>query len=197
MKKSNLLILVLLALLIALCLGYNRGWAQAPTQIVPPKVGVVNVDQILKNSRKHIQWQERMNDKEAKIRAELQKLSTEADAIKADMDTRKTGSSDYLRLMSEWMAKTATVDSRRKFYDRQMMLEIQQWTESLYQEIRSIIARTAKTRKLDIVLSADEIELPASDVRDLLTIIKTNKVLYYSDAVDITQEILAQLDSSL
>ena len=91
MKKNNILILVLLAALIAVCVGYSRGWAQASRQILPAKVGVVNVDLVLKNSRKHAQWQGRMNDDEIKIQAELQKLKTEADAVIADMQTRQVG----------------------------------------------------------------------------------------------------------
>jgi Skp family chaperone for outer membrane proteins len=186
-----------LAALIAVCFGYNRGWAQASRQILPAKVGVVNVDLVLKNSRKHSQWQERMNAEEVKIRAKLQKLRTEADAIKADMQTREVNSDDYMKLMSELMSKSAIVDSQGKFYDREMMLKVQRWTESLYDEIRSIAEKTAKARGLDIVLAADEIDFPAADVRDLLMIIKTNKVLYHSDGLDITEEVLTQLDSSL
>ncbi|RKY05389.1 MAG: hypothetical protein DRP66_10605 [Planctomycetota bacterium] len=197
MMKKNILILVILGALIAVCIGYGRGWAQASRQILPAKVGVVNVDLVLKNSRKHGKWQERMNAEETDIRAKLQKLRAEADAVKADMQTREAGSDDYMKLMSDWMSKTADVDSKSKFYDRQMMLKVQRWTESLYNEIRSIAAKTAKARGLDIVLSADEIEFPAADVRDLLTIIKTNKVLYHSDGIDITEEVLAQLDSAL
>ena len=82
MKKNNIVVLVILGALIAVCIGYSQGWAQASRQILPAKVGVVNVDLVLKNSRKHTQWQERMNAEEIKIRAELQKLRTEADAIK-------------------------------------------------------------------------------------------------------------------
>jgi len=197
MKKKNILILVLLATLIAVCIGYSRGWARASREILPAKVGVVNVDLVLKNSRKHAKWQEGMNTEEAKLRAELEKLRTEADAVKADMVTREAGSADYMKLMSDWMSKTAAEDSKSKFYDQQMMLKIKQWTEGLYDEIRSIAEKTAKARGLDIILTADEIDFPAADVRDLLTIIKTNKVLYHSDEMDITEEILAQLDSSL
>ncbi len=197
MKKNNIVILVILAALIAVCIGYSRGWAQASRQILPAKVGVVTVDLVLKNSRKHARWQERMNTEEASIRTKLEKLKAEANAVKADMLTREAGSPDYMKLLEEGMSKTAAWDSKSKFYDRQMMLKVQRWTESLYSEIRSITEKTAKARGLDIVLAADEIDFPSADVRDLLTIIKTNKVLYHSDGIDITEEVLAQLDSAL
>jgi Skp family chaperone for outer membrane proteins len=197
MKKNNILVLVSLGVLIAVCTGYNRGWAQASKQIPPAKVGVVNVDLILKNSRKNAQWQERMNAEKAKIQAELQKLGTEADTVKADMQTREVGSPDYMNMMSDWMLKVAVVDSKNKFYERQMTLKVQRWTEGLYNEIRSVVEKTAKTRGLDIVLSANETDFPAADMRYLLTIIKTNKVLYHSGGIDITEVVLAQVDSSL
>lgn len=197
MKKNNILILVLTVALIAICIGYSRGWARGSRQILPAKVGVVNVDLVLKNSRKHGQWQERMNTEETRIRAELQKMKADADAVVADMQTREAGSDDYIRLMEDGMSKAAAWDSKTKFYDRQMSLKVKRWTEGFYSNILSIAEKTAKARSLDIVLSADEVDFPAGDVRDLLTIIKTNKVLYHSDQIDITEDVLAQLDSSL
>ena len=197
MKKNNIVILVILCALIAVCIGYSRGWAQASRQISPAKVGVVNVDLVLKDSRKHAKWQERMNAEERRFKAEVAKLEAEVEVILLDMQPRPAGSPDHIRLMEQGMAKTAALDLKRKVYDRQMMFKVKNWTEQLYDEIRSIVEKTAKARGLDIVLSADEIEFPAADVRDLLTIIKTNKVLYHSSRIDITEDVLAQLDSAL
>jgi len=188
--------LMVLASVIAVIMGYGQGWAQARKQIMPAKVGVVNVDRILKNSRKHAQWQERMNAEEAKIRAELDKMDKDAEAIRADMQTREQGSADYMKLMSSYMDKRAAADARNKYYEQEMTAKVQRWTENLYQDIRAITARVAGTRGIDIVLATEELTFPSASVRDLLLSIKTNKVLYQHNDLDITEEVLAQLDAA-
>lgn len=189
--------LVLLGAGIAVTLGYSHGWAQARRQIMPAKVATVNVDRILRNSKKHARWQERMNAEESKIRAELDKMDKDAEAIKADMGTREPGSADYMKLMSNYMDRRAAADAKNKYYEQEMTLKVQRWTEALYQDVRAITAKVAQTRGLDIVLATEEISFPAPSVRDLLLAIKTNKVLYQSDELDITDDVLVQLDSTM
>jgi len=195
--NKKMMALVLLVAAMAVVLGYSHGWAQARKQIMPAKVGVVNVDRILRSSKKHAQWQERMNGEEAKLRAELDKMDKDAEAIKADMQTREPGSSDYMKLMSGYMDKRAATDARNKYYEQEMTVKVQRWTESLYQDIRAITATVAQARGLDVVLATEELTFPTASVRDLLLSIKTNKVLYQNDDLDVTDEVLVQLDATM
>ena len=195
--KKKMISLVVLWAAVALVLGYSHGWAQARRQIVPAKVAVVNVDRILRSSKKHARWQERMNSEEAKIRAELDKMDKEAEAAKADMQTREAGSADYMKLMNTYMERRAAADAKNKYYEQEMTLKVQRWTESLYQDIRTITAQVAQARGVDIVLATEELSFPAASVRDLLLSIKTDKVLYNNSDLDITDEVLAQLDATM
>ncbi len=194
--KKRMITLIVLGAAIAVVMSYSHGWAQVRRQFMPAKVGVVNVDRILRSSKKHAQWQERMNAEESKLRAELDKMDKDAEAIKADMQTREPGSTDYMRLMSNYMDKKAAADARNKYYEQEMTLKVQRWTETLYQDIRAITAMVAQTRGLDVVLATEELTFPSASVRDLLLSIKTNKVLYQNDELDITQDVLVQLDAA-
>lgn len=179
-------------------LAYDYGSVKAAgNSIAPARVAVVNVDMILKNSKKHANWQNTMNTQESQIRAELEKLSRDADAIKADMATRERGSTGYMTLLSSYMEKTAAIEAKDKYYEQEMTMKIQRWTESLYQEILDIVNKTARVKGIDVVLAAQEISFPGPSIRDLLTTIRTNKVLYHASDVDITEEVLAQLDSNM
>lgn len=196
--KKNMVLTILLGGIIAL-LAYDYGSARAAAgkQILPARIAVVNVDMILKNSKKHANWQNKMNTEESRIRAELEKIRKDADAIKADMATREPGSTGYMTLMSTFMEKSASLDAKDKYYEQEMTMKIQQWTEAIYQEILDIVNKTARAQGLDVVLAAQEITFPGPSVRDLLTTIRTNKVLYHAPDVDITEEVLAQLDSNM
>ncbi len=196
-KNNNILIIVLLAALIVVCIGYSRGWAQAGREILPAKVGVINVDLVFRNSQRQAKWKNQMNIEVAKLEAKMEKLRTDAAAIEADMMTRDVGSADYMRLMSDYWDKLGELEARSKYYEQEMILKGGEWTKNLYSEIRSIVEKTAKLRKLDIVLVATEVMLPAVSAKELSPVIRMNKVIYHVDEIDITEEVIAQLDSAL
>ncbi len=197
MKKNNILIIVLLGALIAVCIGYNRGWAQAGREILPAKVGVVNVELLFTKSQRGIKWQDEVTIDLVKIRANLEKLRKDAAAAEADMQTREVGSADYMRLMSDYLEKMGEADARKSYYEEEMILKGEQWTKNLYNKIRSIVQEVAQLRRLDIVLVANEVELSQLRMRELAGVIAKNTVLYHTDEIDITEEVMARLDSAL
>jgi Skp family chaperone for outer membrane proteins len=102
-----------------------------------------------------------------------------------------------MKLMNTYMERRAAADAKNKYYEQEMTLKVQRWTESLYQDIRTITAQVAQARGVDIVLATEELSFPAASVRDLLLSIKTDKVLYNNSDLDITDEVLAQLDATM
>jgi Skp family chaperone for outer membrane proteins len=196
MKKSSILILAVALAVIVAGFGYSYGLAAGGRTFVPAKVGIVRLDMILKTSTRHSQWQDGMSAEQKKIRAELDKLDSEAELTKKDMATREPGSSDYMTLMASLLEKQATVDAKQKYYEADMREKVRKWTEQLYMDIRVITARLAKEKGLDVVLAAQEVEFPSPSVVDLANTMRTNKVLYHSENLDITAEVLAELDST-
>ena len=74
-------------------------------------------------------------------------------------------------------------------------MKMQFWSEKFYQQVVSAVEEVAKDKGLDIILSKEDVTLPARDMQDLMTTIKTNSVIYNSKRVDITDAVLAILDS--
>ena len=197
MKKNNIVILVILGALIAVCIGYSRGWAQASRQISPAKVGVVNVELMFTKSQRGIKWQEQVTADLARIRMNLEKLKKDAEAIQADMRIRPVGSTDYMKLMSDYLEKRGEADAKKAYYEEEVILNGEKWTKDLYNKIHSIVEKTAKLRGLDIVLVANEIDLSDLRMREVSEVVSKTKVLYHTDKIDITAEVMAQLDSEL
>ena len=83
MKKSMVLTILLGGIIAVLAYDYGSVKA-AGNSISPARVAVVNVDMILKNSKKHAQWQNKMNTEESRIRAELEKVR-KADGLKPEV----------------------------------------------------------------------------------------------------------------
>ncbi|NLH16526.1 MAG: OmpH family outer membrane protein [Phycisphaerae bacterium] len=177
-------------------IGYQQGQVSAAKSAVSPaKVGVVSIDKILKNSKKHEAWKKTMDAEEARIRAEFDKAKSELDLLQADMKTRTKGSEDYQKLGREYAEKEALLKAKDSYYEQEMTTKVQAWTETLYQDIQKRVGEVAKKNGLDIVIAREDTEYPAVSMRDLLLTIRTNKVMYYSDSLDITDEVLASLDA--
>ena len=163
-------------------------------QASPSRIAVVSIRRIFENCRKNTQRQEEMEAERKKIVAELEKISSEANAFRADMETRKPGSTDYVNLMRETMEKEALLDAKEKFYQQNLTSREQQWTEQLYLEIVAAIGNVAKQKGLDLVLAKEENQFPAASPNELLLMIKTSKVLFHADEMDITNEVLTAMD---
>jgi len=176
--------------------GYQQGRVEAAKAgIAPAKVGVVSIDAILKGSKKHEAWKKVMDAEEQKIRAEFDKFKSELDLLQADMKTRTKGGDDYQRLNREYAEKEALLKAKDSYYQQEMTQKVQDWTEKLYQDIQKKVADTAKKNGLDMVIGREDPDFPAVSMRDLLLTIRTNKVLYYAESLDITAEVLAALDA--
>jgi len=195
MKSTNVVMYVLAAAFVLAAAGATRPSAQAKIPSAPAKIGVMNLNQVLQGSKKHKAWQEKMNEEEKTIKAELDKLRSELDFINKDLKTLKEGSPDYTKLMRELAEKDGVAAAKEKYYEQEMTYKVKAWTEALYQDIVARVADVAKKNGLDIVLSSEEVEIPSLSMRELLLDIKTNKVLYRSDSLDITSEVLAALDA--
>jgi len=197
MKSSKVWLFVIVGMGLVWTLAYTQGRVTARVVTAPAKVGVVNVNTILQNSKKHKQWQERMSAEEQQITAEMDKLQSELDFMKKDLATLKKGSDAYIKLMRDMAEKDGVYQAKKQYYDQEMTMKVQAWTEQLYAEIQARIAEVAQRSGLDLVIGAETVEIPAANMRELLLDIKTNKVLYHAEGLDITNEVLAALDAGL
>jgi Skp family chaperone for outer membrane proteins len=166
--------------------GYQQdGWSGQGGH-APAKVGVVSIDAILKSSKKHEAWKKVMDADEQKIRAEFDKAKSELDLLQADMKTRTKGGDDFQRLNREYAEKEAMLKAKDSYYQQEMTQKVQDWTEKLYQDIQKKVSDTAKKNGLDMVIGREDPDFPSVSMQDLLLTIRTNKVLYYAESLDIT-----------
>ncbi len=68
------------------------------------------------------------------------------------------------------------------------------WAEKLYKEILRITKEVAARKGLDLVLQRSEPEFPILSADQLMMTLSSHKVLYGGGCLDITDEIIAELD---
>jgi Skp family chaperone for outer membrane proteins len=70
----------------------------------------------------------------------------------------------------------------------------QQWTETLYQEILRITKELANAKGLALVVESDEPQFPILQYEELAMTLNTHKVLYSDGCVDLTNDVIAELN---
>jgi Skp family chaperone for outer membrane proteins len=196
MKKSAIMFLA--AIIAVGVFGYENFAADTKAAKTPSgntKIGLVSVRSVFQNCKKNADWKTKMTSEQEKVIAELEKVNKEIDALQADLKTRKTGSDEYLKLLKDIAEKKGYLESQKTYYQEQFKVRDQSWTEKMYVEILDVVGRIAKQKGYDLVLEKDEIELPAASATELMLIIRTHKVLYYNEDMDLTNEVLAAVDS--
>ena len=195
--KTKVFVLIFLVGAIVLFSGYEQSLAarKSKASLSEVKIGVVSVTQIFKDCKRNVKYREETKAEYEKLAGELKKLEADIEADKAGLVTLKAGSSDHTEQVKEILVKQSTLQTHQKFYERQLELKEQRWTEELYQDILKATEEVAKEKGLTLVLENSRVELPALSAQDLMMTIRTNKVLYGDGSVDITDEVLEKVDS--
>lgn len=160
-----------------------------------PKIGVVSVQKIFRDCKRSVKYREEAIAERQRVNAELQKLNAEIEAGKEGLKTLKAGSSDHIALMKEVLTKQANLQAQQTFYEKQMVLREQKMVEELYNDILQESSEVAIQKDLDLVFERSEPELPALSAKELTVTISTHKLVYSGELLDITDEVMARLDS--
>jgi Skp family chaperone for outer membrane proteins len=105
--------------------------------------------------------------------------------------------------LKELMVKQSQLEAQKEFYQQELGLKEMRNKEDIYRKILEVIAKVAKEKDLDIILSRDDNYLnqpdssaPAQNPTELILITKTHKLLYFSKDLDITEDVISEMNSS-
>ena len=157
-------------------------------------IGIVDVRRALRECKATAKYRDRTNAENSKMDAEEEQLSREIQALAAGLRALKPGTSDHLAQYKEYLQKQANLKTMQEFNPQQKALKHQQWTQELYKEILRITKVLAAEKGLPLVLESDEPEFPIQRYEDLAMTLSTHKVLYSNGCLDLTDEVIAELN---
>jgi Skp family chaperone for outer membrane proteins/uncharacterized coiled-coil protein SlyX len=160
-----------------------------------PGAGVVSIRKIFRDCKRSAKYRQDSNAERQKIDTELTRLDNEIKSQRAALKTLKIGSDSYLAQTKEIFEKQANLQAQQEFYKQRLALKEQRITEEIYIDILRITGEIAKERGLDWVFEKSEPQIPASTPTELELSMGMHKLLYGGGCVDITNEVLARLDS--
>lgn len=192
--KFKTMVIGCLAGAVILAMGYE--FLQAQPNVVGPgsKIGIVSVGRALRNCQATIKFKTKAIAENKKMATEENRLSQESKALADSLKAYKPNSSDYNERLQEMVQKQSQLKALQEINPRRRVLTQMQWTQNLYQEILRITKALAAEKGLNLVLGADEPEFPFQRYEELVMTLSTHKVLYNDGCVDLTNEVIAQLD---
>jgi Skp family chaperone for outer membrane proteins len=203
MKKKNLIIASIIAGLGLFVLGTEYSKARDKT-IAPARIGIVSVKEIFDNCTMKTEIEKTLADEGDKRFAELKKLEETIESDKVALGKFKESSQEYLDTLKGLMMKQSQLEAQKEFYQQELAVKEMRNKEEIYRKILEVIAKVAKEKELDVVLSRDDNYLsqpesaanpPAQNPTELILTTKTHKLLYFNKDLDITADVLSVINS--
>jgi Skp family chaperone for outer membrane proteins len=190
----------LLVALAAVCMAMPVVSSTARAQTAQPtKVATANMQKIFNELQEtkdlNAKWANEGNNFKAQDTEKKQKirdLEAARDALKPDSQAYEQKNQDWLNAIIEYQAWAQGTNINRS---RQQNLQ----TVQLFNKIQAAVAEVATQRGIDLVLSEQRPEVPENaqnmKVEEVRALIGARNILYMNSAIDITAEVIANLDA--
>jgi len=183
--------------IVVLLFVHEYSMAQVKTNDTTLPIGVVDVRRALRECKATEKYRDRTNAENSKMDAEEQQITIEIQALTAGLRALKPNSSDYMEQYKEYLQKQGELKTMQEFNPRLKATKHQRWTETLYQEILRLTKVLGEKKGLALVLGTDEPQFPIQQYEELAMTLNTHKVLYDKGCLNLTDEIIAELDKDI
>ncbi|MBN2137228.1 MAG: OmpH family outer membrane protein [Sedimentisphaerales bacterium] len=192
--NTRTIFLVVLTTAAVLFLGYGFSFAGSGATAANSKIGTVSIRDVFRDCKANASYREKALAEQNTRSAEIDLLQKEIAAQEAGLQTLKPSSVDYMKQYEALINKQAQLEAKKQFLSQQRSFEDGQWTELLYKEVLRITKELAKAKGLTAVLGVDEPVFPMASTDELMMALQTHKVFYSDGCVNLTAEVVSELD---
>jgi len=200
MKHTRLAIFGLVASLVATTAFSSNALAQTPA---PTHLAVVNLLNVYQKLQETADWQRRLTGLQQALqtqqKADQDTLQAKQAAI-ANLQV-KPDSDQYKAAIADLDDKSLQIQLDEQTMKVKMAREANRQLKKTFDEMEAAIADIAKKNGYDLVLVASNPELPTNyadqtDLDHLAQAIFSRNVAYVSDKIDISADVIANLDAA-
>jgi Skp family chaperone for outer membrane proteins len=184
------IVVALLASLI--CTKINLATAEAEEF----KIGIVDISSVFEKYQKRIDLDQELKEQEKGFQDEINKKRKEI--IDLDEETQLLDLGSESRNSNENLLerKNVELEGYAKFAERQLLKKYKDFFENIYQEVVQKVEEIGKQEGFDLVIKKEESDVKSGKISDLQFKIGIRTVLYHSDSVDITLDVIDALNTS-
>ncbi len=169
-----------------------------PAATVAGKIAVCDFGQVYNSYEKAKALQKKLDENLAVIKQEDESRGAEVKKIEDELKSGayKDRSAAYEQRFGDFVTKSA---------DHRTWMEVQKaksqrWhlmmTTEMFNDIKDGIKAVAKDRGIDIVLQTHQMNFDSPSINELFQKAALHKVLYYSEQVDITKDVLSRVNDT-
>jgi Skp family chaperone for outer membrane proteins len=203
--KSSMLS-VSMAIPVAVLLGFSlprapqgQDPANGPAQ-APLAIGIVDMDPVAHAFPEFARGVEELKKSNAELLGKLNDLNKEAMALEASLETLEKDSLAFAERQHELRGKAAALESLEKMYNAYIEVQMLKLRHEMMRKVDELIERFAKKKKLDLVLrhrGLPDDKGRLSDIQSRMEVYMHRDVLWYGQALDVTNEVILFLKAEL
>ena len=186
------LFLVLLASVLFSSISFAK---EAPRKASRLKIGVVNINQVLNKYEKRKELEKQFMSLQTEAEQRLRQKQTEIKSLQEEIQLLDMGSESRRKNEEMFEKKMMYLQLEEKMAETKLNRKQKELFEELYQDIRNEIDILGKRGNFGLILKKEDLDLKSSDLVELRLKIGISTVLYYSDALDVTDRVIEGLNS--
>lgn len=191
--KIKTIITGCLVCVVVLFVVHEFGFAQ-PITPTASGIGLISVPRTLRDCKATVTFGIKAKAQgEQMVAAENalgEEIKTQTEQVKAFVP----GTAEYMAQYKILLLKQGELKATQEFNNQQRGASQRAWAEKIYKEVLRITKEVAARRGLDLVLQRSEPEFPILSADQLMMTLSSHKVLYGGGCMDITDEVIAELD---
>ncbi len=160
------------------------------------KIGVVDIGGVFEKYQKRLDLDQKLKEQEKEFQDEINKKRKELIDLDEETQLLDLGSESRGKNENLLERKNVELEGYAKFAERQLLKKYKDFFENIYQEVVQKVEEIGKQNNFDLIIKKEEPELKSGQISDLQFKIGIRTVLYHSESVNITSDVIDNLNAS-
>ncbi|MGR3293935.1 MAG: OmpH family outer membrane protein [Candidatus Scalindua sp.] len=160
------------------------------------KIGIVDISRVFEKYQKRIDLDQKLKEQEKGFQDEVNKKRKEIIDLDEETQLLDLGSESRSNNENMMERKNVELEGYAKFAERQLLKKYKNFFENIYEEVVRKVEEIGKQEGYDLIIKKEESDLKGGQISDLQFKIGIRTVLYHSDSVDITLDVIDNLNAS-
>lgn len=158
------------------------------------KVGVVDLNNVFEKYEKRKMFDAQLKEQEKQYQKIVNDKKKELVSLSEKIQLLDLGSEARKKDEETFEKKNMELESYAKFAEKSLMKRYKDYFESLYTEVCKEVEDIGKREQYDLIIKKEEPELQSGGISELQFKVGIKTVLYHSDSVDITNQVIDRLN---
>jgi Skp family chaperone for outer membrane proteins len=160
------------------------------------RIGIVDISKVFEKYNKRIDLDKELKGLETEFQDEINKKRKEMIDLDEETQLLDLGSESRSKNEELLERKNVELEGYAKFAERQLLKKYKDFFENTYGEVVKRVEEFGKQENFDLIIKKEAPELESGQISDLQFKIGIRTVLYHSKSIDITSNIIENLNAT-